>query len=132
MPNANVPPLKNVTRLVMIPPEPMLAKLFTVAGTNKVTALTAPVKVAVPVIFAKDKMPTSLTLVPLTFVALVKVKSNPPPVTAPKSIVPAPEVAKIVVLPKVISPRLIAAFVVTNVPFKVTSPPTALVSNPLV
>ena len=62
-----------------------------------------------------------------------KVKLLLLPVTAPITISPVPSVALVsivVALPKVTASKVIASLDVSMVPFKVTVPPTSLVSNP--
>ena len=68
-----------------------------------------------------------------TLSPVVKVRLFEPPVTAPIAMSPVVLVALVsivVALPKVTAPKVIASLDVSMVPFKVTVPPTSLVSNP--
>ena len=126
--------MANVTKFVIVPPVPVLRTFTTVAGTVNVTALTAPVNVAVPPMLLRANVPTPLTVVPVTSAPatapVLKFKSKVAPVTAPRVMSPAfvnATVFNVVALPNVIAPNVIASSLVKNVPFIVTVPPTATV-----
>ena len=111
--------MANVTKFVIVPPLPVLTTFRTVAGTVNVTALTAPVNAAVPPILLRANVPTPLTVVPVTSAPragpVLKFKSKPAPVTAPRvmSLVPATAlVFKETFAPKVIAAKVIAASIV--------------------
>ena len=101
----------------MVPPVPVLMTFTTVAGTVNVTALTAPVNIAVPPMLLKANVPTPLTDVPFTSapampLPVIKFKPKPAPVTAPSVISPAVVVAFVfneTVAPNVIAPKFIAS-----------------------
>ena len=65
--------LLKVTASVTVPPLPVKDRLFTVLATVKVVAERLPVKLAVPPMLCKIKLPEPLTLVPLMSAAEVPV-----------------------------------------------------------
>ena len=163
-PNVNVPVFWKFTASTMIPPIPVLLKFTTVLGTlsvvavrapwklavftlarDTVVALTDPLNPAVPPMLLNPSVPTPLTLVPLTSAPAIpspvlKLKSNPPPVTVPNVISPSVVVAcvfSVVAEPKVIpvstSPNVIVVLPVVIVPNSVTpsaTPVCAVATNP--
>ena len=117
----------------------MIATLATVLPTVNVVTSTSPAKVAVPPTFCNVKVVTPLMLPDAVMSAfailfsVVKVSVFEPPVTAPmvrSPVVLVALVSLVVALPKVTAPKVTASLDVAMVPFKVTVPPTSLVSNP--
>ena len=131
--------LLKVTALVMLPVLPFSATLATVFGTVKLARLTAPLKLTVPPMFCRAKLPKPLTVVPLTSAPLMalpvcKVKVYEPKVTAPKVMSPALVVAllfNVVFAPKVTGPKTMAALVLLMVPFKVLALGAVAVKPPV-
>ena len=138
-PNTKVPVLLKVTALVMVPVLPFSATFTTVLGTVKLAGLTAPLKLTVPPMFCRAKLPKPLTVVPLTSAPLIalpvcKVKVYEPKVTAPKVMSPALVVAllfNVVLAPKVTGPKTMAALVLLMVPFKVLALGAVAVKPPV-
>ena len=145
MPNAwpktKVPVLLKVTALVTVPPVPVNDTLFTVLATVKDVAVRLPVKLVLPPIFCKAKVPEPLTLVPVTSAPLialpvcnVRVKVLEPSDMAPKVMSPAVLVAlvfKVVAAPKVTGPKTMAVLVLLIVPFKVLALGAVAVKPPV-
>ena len=65
--------LLNVTASVTVPPLPVKDRLLTVLATVKVVAERLPVKLAVPPMLCKIRLPKPLILVPLMSAAEVPV-----------------------------------------------------------
>ena len=128
-----------VTALVMVPVLPFSATFTTVLGTVKLAGLTAPLKLTVPPMFCRAKLPKPLTLVPVTSAPLMalpvcKVKVFAPKVTAPKVMSPAVVVAllfNVVLAPKVTGPNTMAALLLLMVPFKVLALGAVAVKPPV-
>ena len=128
-PKVRVPVLLKVTALVMVLAVPVKAALLTVLATVKLAGLTAPLKLAVPPIVCRAKVPKPLTVVPVTSavevpapVPVCRVKVLLPKVTAPKVRSPAVVVAlvfRVVFSAKVIAPKTMAVLVVLIVPLRV-------------
>ena len=125
--------------LVTVEPLPVNAKFATVLPMAKVVTSTSPESVAVPPTFCNVKvvtplmLPVALISVFATLFPIDKVSAFEPPVTTPIAISPVVSVALVsivVALPKVTASKVIASLDVSMVPFKVTVPPTSLVSNP--
>ena len=140
-PNTKVPVLLKVTALLTVPPVPVKDKLFTVLATVKDVAVRLPVKLLLPPIFCKAKVPEPLTLVPVTSAPLialpvcnVRVKVLEPKDMAPKVMSPAAVVAlvfKVVAAPKVTAPKTMAALLLLMVPFKVLALGAVAVKPPV-
>ena len=64
-PKVRVPVLLKVTALVMVLAVPVKAALLTVLATVKLAGLTAPLKLAVPPMVCRAKVPVPLTVVPV-------------------------------------------------------------------
>ena len=126
-PRINEPVLLNVMALVTVPPVPVNETLLTVFAIVKSAAVMPPVKLAVPPMFCKFRLPVPVndvpvTSAPLTLDPVLKVRLYEDPVTAPKVISPALVLAlefRVVLAPSVTGPNVMAALAVLMVPFKV-------------